>query len=112
MQSFEHIQCRSLSIVDKHGIQRVRISTDDNGGRIDIASKHEKGGGFVLSFDTGQPSIAILNKDGKLCINLSVDAEGGFLNIIGKDGKTKITLTNEQRAFTFYALCVLHSLLT
>lgn len=89
---FEHVQCKGLSIVDESGIERVRISTDRNGGRIDIASKHERGGGFVLSFDTGQPAIGILNKDGKLGINLSVDAEGGFLNIIGKDGKTKITL--------------------
>ena len=60
MQSFEHIQCKSLSIVDKHGIQRARISTDDKGGRIDITNNEEKGCGFALCFDTGQPSIAIL----------------------------------------------------
>ena len=93
---FEHIQCKSLSIVDKDGITRVGISTDDNGGRIDVTSKHETGCGFVLSFDAGQPVIGILDKDGKLGVNLSVDANGGFLNILGKDGKTKITLFVEE----------------
>lgn len=94
--SFEHIECKSISIVDEERNARVHISTDDNGGRISIVDNQEAGGGFNLCFDLGQPSITILDKDGKLCFLVTVDAEGGFLNISGKDGKTKILLFVEN----------------
>ena len=93
---FENIQCKSLSIVDNDDIERVRISADQNGGRIDVVNKGENGCGFTLSFLNGQPVIGILNEEGKLGVNLFADAEGGVLNILGKDGKTKITLFVEQ----------------
>lgn len=93
---FEHVQCRGFSVVDEVGIERVRISTDQKGGRIDVVNNGETGCGFSLSFDTGQPSIAILDKDGKLGVTLTVNEEGGFLGIAGKDGKAKIILFVED----------------
>ena len=94
--SFEHIECKSISIVDEERNARVHISTDDNGGRITIVDKQEAGGGFTLCFDPGQPAMTILDKDGKLCFFVTVDVEGGLLNILGKDGKTKIILFVEN----------------
>ena len=94
--ALEHIQCKSLSIVDKDGIDRVQITADLNGGRIDVVSTHEKGCGVSVSFDTGQPCIAILDKDGTLGMTLTVNDEGGYVGIGGKDRKAKLLLFVED----------------
>lgn len=88
----DSVQCKRLAIVDNNGIERVRLSADQTGGRMEIVGREGNHGGFVLSFYNDEPSIAILDKNGKLIVNLMVAADGGLLNILGKDGKTKITL--------------------
>ena len=94
--TFERIQSKSLEIVDNDGIARVQITADQNGGRIDVVSTHETGCGISVSFDTGQPCIAILDKDGTLGMTLTVNDEGGYVGIGGKDRKAKLLLFVED----------------
>lgn len=94
----DYVQCKRLAIVDENGNERVRLSADQTGGRMEIVGREGNHGGFVLSFFQDQPSIALLDKNGKLIVNLMVEADGGLLNILDKDGKTKISLfVNEGR---------------
>ena len=94
--TFEHIQSKSLAIVDNNGIVRVKISADESGGRIDVVSTHETGCGVSVSFEHGQPLIGLLDKDGKVALTLTVNDEGGYVGIGGKDRKAKLILCVED----------------
>jgi len=45
---FEHVHCKSLAIVDDTGIERIRLSLDENGGRIDISSNSTTNGAEAI----------------------------------------------------------------
>ena len=92
----EHVECRTLSIIDDDGEPRVHLSVDKNGGRVDIADIKGEGGGTSLCFDSGMPVINILDKNANLGITLAVHSEGGLIQVIGTDRKTKCLLFVEN----------------
>ena len=97
--TFEHIQSKSLTNRGQSMESgESRLAQDENGGRINLVSAHETGCGISVSFetDTGQPRIAILDKDGGVGVTVMVNEEGGYIGIGGRDGKAKLLLCVED----------------
>lgn len=95
---YDRIECKTLAVVDDEGLERIRLSTDDNGGRVDIigpVKSDQPEYGFSLSFDLTVPSFQIISKDHG-GITISVIPGGAFINLIGSDGKVKASLSAEE----------------
>jgi hypothetical protein len=84
-KEFDHIQCKKLSIVDDEGKDRILLSTDDNGGHILIADKHGKDSLISLRFNANAQGVMGIVMNGKVKLDLSIDDEGGYIDIYGQD---------------------------
>ena len=88
-QNFDKISVREFELVDKNGVQRASIKTEDDGevifrlkdGRGTIRLKlgaNEDGSGLVLMDGNTDPGIHALAKK-----------SGASLTVLGKDGKKR-----------------------
>lgn len=71
--NFQDIVCTSLSVVDENGEARLRLNTDEYGGRV-----------------------GVLGKDGKSKAYMIIDKYGGYVAAQGKDGESAATLQFED----------------
>lgn len=93
---FERVECKTLVVVDNNGVERVCLSTDSDGGRIDIVDNKNEGGGVTINFNLATPSISLIHQNRKSSIVLLLDDNGGVINVSGKDGKTKVSLLVDE----------------
>jgi hypothetical protein len=110
---YEDITCRSLTIVDKTGGERIKLINGSDGGRIELVNKsggegirlssHSDGGRMIVwgkkTWSTlighsgdGQGFLKIFSPAGRALVNLSATGTGGFIGITNKTGEEAINM--------------------
>ena len=88
-ETFEHIECKRITVVDKHGREAIRLCVDDtSNSSIHVQSTY----GTIALTTLPIPGIHLINKDGYVLLSLVAAGNNGAVQIKDKNGITKLIL--------------------
>ena len=91
---FDEIECTKLTVVDKDGKMRVRLTTTEHGGFVSAIGKDGKSAA-ALSITEHGGRVSAIGKDGKPAALLDINEHGGLVYVKGKGDGAALMAINE-----------------